>query len=125
MDKPWELKVEDMEIYALHNSIVLLNFKGRIYSLTGEFLMSDNELKKIYFPNPQTVILKSKDKIVVYPSSKIKIYTKEQGIDINSLIYIEPDENSNIKMAYREKGVFIDKKSIYDSKLKKIRNLEL
>ena len=117
------LKLEDMEIYALHNDIVLLSFKDEIYTLTEKFLMSKNELEKIYFPNQQTVILKSKDKIVVYPNSRVKIYTKEHGIDINSLIYIEPDESLNIKMEYGEKGIFIDKKNMYNSKLKKMRIL--
>lgn len=31
------LKLEDMEIYALHNDIVLLNFKNEIYTLTENF----------------------------------------------------------------------------------------
>ena len=118
------LKLEDMEIYALHNNIVLLNFKNEIYTLTEKFLMSKNEIEKIYFSNPQTVVLKSKDKVVVYPSSRVKIYTKEHGIDINSLIYIEPDESLDIKMEYMETGVFIDKKNMYNSELKKVRTLK-
>ncbi len=113
-----------MEIYALHNNIVLLNFKNEIYTLTENFLMSKNEIEKIYFSNPRTVVLKSKDKIVVYPSSRVKTYTKKHGIDINSLIHIEPDKSLDIKMKYMEKGLFIDKKNMYDSKLKKMRTLE-
>lgn len=119
-----KLKLEDMEIYAQHYDIILLKFKDEIFTLTEEFLMSSKDLKNIYFPNPRTVVLKSKDKIVVYPSSRVETYRKENGIDINSLIYIEPNEEANIKLEYLEKGVFIDKNNLYNFELKKIRNLK-
>ena len=40
------------------------------------------------------------------------------------MIYIEPDESLDIKMEYMETGVFIDKKNMYNSELKKVRTLK-
>ena len=122
--KKYNLDLEDIEIFAVHNNIVLINFKDDIYTITEKFLMSKKELKKIYFPNPRTVVLKAKDKIVVYATSKPKIYKKIHGIDIDSLIYVESAENLNINLERHEKGVFIDKKNMYNSELKKIRMLK-
>ena len=49
-----------------------------------------------------------KDRIIKVRLPQVR--TKKHRIDINSLIYIEPDKSLDIKMEYMEKGLFIDKK---------------